>query len=397
MEYIKTIQEEMADIFTSDTRINKTFHKLNNIQDIKIAQMLEYNKDYSYFINFNRLKKILDIKYESQFEKLKSENSADLITSMELINFQTKQSQYFNLNLDRMKFSNFIYAPVDGDSVINAFNFELKKIVKIEIDLSKINLPYIPKFSRSLNILNKLYVCGGEISNQITTSFFEVEITMLDQDAPTNTIKKLNNMEHGRSGHSVINIDNNKFFVVSGAYSEKTCEYYDFGKGKWHLFPGVNEDRIGSSLLLRNNEDLYCFFGKKYDVNQKKWIYHETVEKVNLYDKYPKWNLISFRNLISDNVKRRAFSGVLTTPSDKVYILGGQTRDEGITKATNNIIQINIDDLSISPAEVNLPKPTTFLDNNFYIFHNNNAQFDVNGNIFFYSLFYKEMWIIENC
>jgi hypothetical protein len=163
------------------------------------------------------------------------------------------------------------------------------------------------------------------------------------------------------------------------------------------LFPGLNEDRIGSTLLLKNNEDIFCFFGKKWDISMKKWVFLESVEKVNLYEKYPKWHLISFRNLISDNLKKRAFAGLLTTPNNKIYILGGQVKDDTSTKPSNNVVEVSIDDLSISPAEINLPKPATFIDSNFYIFHNNNVQFDVYGNIYFYSLFYKEIWIIENC
>ena len=203
-------------------------------------------------------------------------------------------------------------------------------------------------------------------------------------------------MEHGRSGHSMINVDNHRLFVVSGAYSEKSCEYYEFSKEKWTLFPPLNDDRIGSTLLLKNNEVLFCFFGKRYDNTIKKWIFLETVERVNLYEKYPNWQVILFRNLVSDNVKKRAFSGILTTPNDKIFIVGGQTKDDANnTKICNSVIEVNVEELCISPSDINLPKATTFMDNNFYIFHNNSVQFDVNGNIFFYSLFYKEIWIIE--
>ncbi len=166
---------------------------------------------------------------------------------------------------------------------------------------------------------------------------------------------------------------------------------------KWFHFPPISEDRIGATLLLRNNEDLYCFFGKRWDIIAKKWVYLESVEKVNLYEKFPKWQPLGFRNLIADNMKRRAFAGLITTPNNRVFILGGQIKEEGNTIATNNVVEINVEDLSISPSEITLPKPTTFTDNNFYIFHNNNVQFDVNGNLMFYSIFYKEIWLIENC
>ena len=132
-------------------------------------------------------------------------------------------------------------------------------------------------------------------------------------------------------------------------------------------------------------------------MSTKKWAFLDSGERVNLYEKYPRWQLISFRNLYSDNLKRRAFSGVITTPNNRILLLGGQLKEDNLTKPSNNVVEINIEDLSISPYEVNLPKPTTFIDNNFYIFHNNNIQFDIYGNIIFYSSFYKEIWLIENC
>ena len=397
IEFIKKLQEEMTELFTAEDRINKTIEKLNHLQQLKISEMLEFNKDHSYFINFNRLKSILEKKYISSYEKMKNENPLEIIENMEKFSLLSRTSKYFNSSIDIVKHSKskYIYIPIDNENLINVFNFESKKLFKIEIELSKVNLPYIPKYSRSVNVFGKIYVCGGEIYNQITSTFFEINVRFLSDETPITTFKLLSGMEHGRSGHSLINVDNNRIFVVSGAYTEKTCEFYEFASEKWTLFPCLNEDRIGSTLLLKNNEILYCFFGKKWDFTSKKWLFIETVERVNLYDKYPSWQVISFRNLISDNNRRRAFAGILTSPNDKIYILGGQVREESNIKISNSVVEVDIEEMCISPADMNLPKATTFIDNNFYICHNNNIQFDSNGNIFFYSLFYKEIWVIE--
>ena len=53
IEFIKKLQEEMTELFTAEDRINKTIEKLNHLQQLKISEMLEFNKDHSYFINFN--------------------------------------------------------------------------------------------------------------------------------------------------------------------------------------------------------------------------------------------------------------------------------------------------------------------------------------------------------
>lgn len=367
---------------------------------MKISDVIDINKDQSYYINLIRLKSILESKKNYLKLKQENENYQDIYETMERMSLLSKNSSFFNPNLDILKIpseNKCFYLPIDNENMVHSFNFNTKKVDKINIDLGKVNLPYFPKYSRSLNVLGKLYVIGGEIFNQITSAFFEIDFSYTDNQQISSTVKMMNPMEFGRCGHSVINVDNHKIYAISGAYGEKSCEYYEFIKEKWFQFPPIGEDRIGSTLLLRNNEDLYCFFGKKWDLSARKWMFLETVEKVNLYEKFPKWITLGFRNLISDNMKRRAFAGVISTPNNRVFILGGQIKEEGGTKATNNVVEINIDDLSISPAEINLPKPTTFTDNNFYIFHNNNIQFDVNGNIMFYSIFYKEIWLIENC
>jgi hypothetical protein len=401
LDYIKRIQDDITDLFTSEPKINRTIEKFNNLKTMKICDVLDINKDHSYYINLTRLKAILENKRIYLKMKQDHENYNEIYQTMEKLSLLTKNSTFFNINLDVLNNPyeyKYIFLPIDNENMVHAFNFGNKKVDKIDIDLGKINLPYFPKYSRSLNVGGKVYVIGGEIFNQLTSVFFEIEFSFLENGQKIKTtVKMLNPMEHGRCGHTIINVDNHKIYAISGAYGEKSCEYYEFIKEKWFQFPPIGEDRIGATLLLKNNEDLYCFFGKRWDIIAKKWMFLESVERVNLYEKFPKWQSLGFRNLIADNMKRRAFAGLITTPNNRVFILGGQIKEEGNTIATNNVVEINVEDLSISPAEITLPKPSTFTDNNFYIFHNNNVQFDVNGNLMFYSAFYKEIWMIENC
>ena len=47
IEFIKKLQEEMTELFTAEDRINKTIEKLNHLQQLKISEMLEFNKRIS--------------------------------------------------------------------------------------------------------------------------------------------------------------------------------------------------------------------------------------------------------------------------------------------------------------------------------------------------------------
>lgn len=93
---------------------------------------------------------------------------------------------------------------------------------------------------------------------------------------------------------------------------------------------------------------------------------------------------------------QRSFSGIIACPNERLFIVGGQTFEDGRIQPTSNIIEINFDTFSFMKSDLTMPKATAFVDTNFY-FHNANAiQFDNSGSILFFSVIFHEMWNLEN-
>jgi hypothetical protein len=160
--------------------------------------------------------------------------------------------------------------------------------------------------------------------------------------------------------------------------------------------PILNDDRIGPSLMVLNKSDLLCFFGKRFDVYKKKWEFLESFERTNLFNRTSFWNKFYMKSKEYNLLLKRSFSGIIACPNERLFIVGGQTFEDGRVQPTSNIIEFDINNFSFMRSNLNMPKATAFVDSNFY-FHNANAiQFDNSGSILFYSLIFNEMWNLEN-
>jgi hypothetical protein len=277
---------------------------------------------------------------------------------------------------------------------VNVFEIASKKIVTQAIRFAKDailahkTLPEIPLYSRSINILDKLYITGGEIDGQVLNTNIEIDLNTFEA-----ILRK--GMDIRRSGHTIVNISNLKLIVLSGSYLEKSCESYDISKNKWLGLPNVNESRVGASAFVYNGETIYLFFGKRWDSVLRRWVFIDTVERLSLYEKAMKWNYIYFKSNSATILRQRAFSGLISSSEGKVYLIGGQVIEDGRLSISSDCIEVNMENHIISSCDLKLPRPVSFLESNFYLINGNAIQFDNEGSILLYSSVYDELWSLD--
>jgi hypothetical protein len=375
--------------------------KFQNVQDYDIFKSLETNKDYSYSITFTKLKQIFEKKLRKAESRLNSESCEVLINKMENMKSKISNSKVYNklLNLSENNNSNggksinLILQPIDLTPTVNIFNI-LEKIiyshdVNFIVNKNFTDLNAFPKFCRSININNKLYVTGGENENSIVNYLIEVDCNTLEA-------KLRKGMDYRRSAHTLVNISNLKIIAISGAYGELSCESYSIENNRWTALPNVKEDRVGSSALVYCSESIFLFFGKRYDSANRKWIFVDTIEKINLFEQSPTWTVINFKSTNLDVSRERAFGSIIACPNEKVYIVGGQTMQEGNIELTSSILEIDTENLTLGVTSLLMPKPVCFVETNFYFNNSNGINFDNEGAVILYSVIFNEMWHLEN-
>jgi hypothetical protein len=329
-------------------------------------------------------------------DKLNSEKCDLLISRMEGIKSSIGSSKVYQrlLNLSSggsIKIDEIVQ-PVDLTSTVSIFNIKEKQIRMQDVNFlsfSGLALNIFPKFSRSINVKGKVYVTGGEVDSVVVNYLIEI-----DSESFEAKIKK--GMDYRRSAHAFVNISNVKLVAISGAYGETSSEYYNIEKNVWNPLGPVRVDRIGACALVYCSETIFLFFGKRFDSNNKKWEFLDSVEKINLFEAYPNWRMLSFKSTAVDIVKNRAFSSVIACPNERIFMVGGQYYLDGKIELANDVLEINVENQTISLPGLSMPRSTCYLEQNFY-FHNSNALlFDNEGAIMIYSVIFNELYQLEN-
>jgi hypothetical protein len=392
LELLTIVQNQNIDLINKSVFMKNTLEKIRNIGEYDISTLLDLNKDNSFFITFSKLKQILDTKLLNIEKKSTKEDTDKLLNYMNLLKSNLNLSKFYNrfLNLDNIN-RKLIIQPLDESLKINIFDIEQKKLYLESVNLLPNNEGFasFPKYGRSINIKGNVYITGGEISGGLVNFFIEIDYLL--------NCRVLKGMDFKRSGHNVVNINNSKIVVISGAYGEKSCEYFDFEKNCWYRLPNINIDRVGSSALVYNSEEIFCFFGKNYDIAKKNWNFVNAIEKINLVGKYPQWEIILLKNKFVNFNNKKSFASFVTFPSDKILIIGGQVQnDDGEVCPTNEILELDFKSFIINPYYLKIPRPAIFNEPNFYLFNTNCIQFDNSGSIFFYSMVFDEFHFLEN-
>jgi len=390
------MQKMSSELEMKEEKIKVVLTKLQNIENYNVPEILRVNRDHTYNIYTSKLKRILRLKLSKMQEKLASEEQENKYGEMEKVKDQLAVCKVYNQSLNLSNLtpkSQIIYQAVDEKKTVLSFNY-VEKIIKYneakftENVIRELKCEKFPRFSRCINMNNKLYITGGEIGKEVCSSFLEV-----DENFNVN-LKHI--MCSKRSGHSLLNLANKKLYAISGAYGERSCEYYDFDDELWKFFPPLKEDRVGASVIVYNDDTLYCFFGKRFNMETKKWDFISTAERVSLLGRHIMWEYIAFKNSMVENLVNRAFAGTICLPSNKILLIGGQVFENFEYRLCYDAIELDLEQFIIQPSDIKVPKKAAFLDTCFYYCDNNVIQFDNVGDIFLYSIVYNEFGYIES-
>ena len=160
----------------------------------------------------------------------------------------------------------------------------------------------VNQFSAYCNALNKLYISGGELSNnQITDSFMSIDLTQVQQNIFVPT--QLCNLRKKRYWHSMIFIPEKYIFIIGGP-NEVDVELYDIEKNISVIDSRLNTDRCEPSLILVNEKYLYTFFGFHL---YESFIY--TIERCNINKRQRNWEMVNYKLSNTPNLAK-AFFGV---------------------------------------------------------------------------------------
>ena len=160
----------------------------------------------------------------------------------------------------------------------------------------------VNQFSAYCNALNKLYISGGEISNnQATNDFTCVDLNEVQENVfvPTQLCK----LQKPRYWHSMIFIPEKYIFIVGGP-NETDVELYDIERNVSVIDSKLNTERCEPSLILVNNKFLYAIFGfHLYD------SFINTIERCNIHKRRRNWENVEYKLSNTPNLVK-AFFGV---------------------------------------------------------------------------------------
>ena len=160
----------------------------------------------------------------------------------------------------------------------------------------------VNQFSAYCNALNKLYISGGELSNnQITDSFMSIDLTQVQQNIFVPT--QLCNLRKKRYWHSMIFIPEKYIFIIGGP-NEVDVELYDVEKNISVIDSRLNTDRCEPSLILVNEKYLYTFFG--FHLYES---FINTIERCNINKRQRNWEMVNYKLSNTPNLAK-AFFGV---------------------------------------------------------------------------------------
>ncbi len=214
--------------------------------------------------------------------------------------------------------------PIIGTNEIMVYDSLQDKSIKVKVNLNKDNHGYekFPSGCRHLYIEGKLYICGGvdPLSCPINT--------VLVYQPANNAIKKIDNMPNPHSYHSMEYLDNYDCFVVIGGENNKCVELFDIFTQKWSKLPDLNIPRAIINIYFDEfTSELYALFGALGHYSEKKNIYSEAIEVLELNDISTGWCKIDYYKGSSFDIRQENVS-ISPFTRTKLLIYGGKSSRE---------------------------------------------------------------------
>ena len=214
--------------------------------------------------------------------------------------------------------------PIVGTNEIMVYDSIQDKSIRVKVNLTKENHGYekFPSGCRHLYIEGKLYICGGvdPVSCPINNA--------LVYQPSNNTITRIDNMINPHSYHSMEYLDNYDCFVVIGGENNVWVELFDIFTQKWSRLPNLNVPRANINIYFDEyTSELYALFGALGDYSEKKNIYSEVIEMLELNDISSGWCKIDYYKGSSFDIRQE---NLITLPFTltKLLIYGGKSSRE---------------------------------------------------------------------
>ena len=178
----------------------------------------------------------------------------------------------------------------------------------------------VNQFSAYCNALNKLYISGGEISNnQASDTFISIDLTEVEPN--TFIPHQLCNLVKKRYWHSMIFIPQKYIFIVGGP-NEMDVELYDIKKNISKVDSQLNTERCEPSLILVNDKFLYAIFGfHLYD------SFINTIERCNIHRKNRVWEMVDYKLNNTPNLVK-AFFGVSYVKNNIILVSDKESQND---------------------------------------------------------------------
>ena len=211
--------------------------------------------------------------------------------------------------------------PIIGSNEVMVYDPTQDKSIKVKVSLNKEKHSYekFPSGCRHLYIEGKLYICGG-----VDPLSCPINTTLVYQPA-NNSIKKIDNMLSPHSYHSMEFLDNYDCIVVVGGENNKWVELFDIFTQKWSKLPDLNIPRANINIYFDEfTSELYALFGALGNYSEKKNIYSEAIEVLELNDISSGWCKIDYYKGSSFDIRQE---NVSTSPftRTKLLIYGGKS------------------------------------------------------------------------
>ena len=214
--------------------------------------------------------------------------------------------------------------PIVGTNEIMVYDSIQDKSIRVKVNLNKEIHGYekFPSGCRHLYIEGKLYICGGvdPVSCPISTA--------LVYQPSNNTIIRIDNMISPHSYHSMEYLDNYDCFVVVGGENNIWVELFDIFTQKWSNLPNLNIPRANINIYFDEfTSELYALFGALGNYSEKKNVYSEAIEMLELNDISSGWCKIDYYKGSSFDIRQE---NLITLPFTltKLLIYGGKSSRE---------------------------------------------------------------------
>ena len=214
--------------------------------------------------------------------------------------------------------------PVIGTNEIMIYDSSQDKSIKVKVNLNKDIHGYekFPLGCRHLYIEDKLYICGG-----VDPINLPINVALVYQPA-NNTITRIDNMLNPHSYHSMEYLDNYDCFVIVGGENNCCVELFDIFTQKWSQLPDINVPRAIINIYFDAfTSELYALFGALGNYSEKKNIYSEAIEVLELNDISSGWCKIDYYKGSSFDIRRENVN-ISPFTRTKLLIYGGKSARE---------------------------------------------------------------------